>query len=243
MKKDSLAIDGKMYISSRRASEIAGYSKDYVGQLCRSGKLECRMVGRLWYVGEESLRKHQAETIKANQTSFRPAGFVLAPLPQVARFAAGPFSVPANIPGTFSARIPAGIPSPLQKDQATDKRAAKRTFLVLAIVVALFVGATTAVSMGKIFNGYSGDNPASAYDASVAHGGLVVVPSSGASSTDAKLAQSIINSFSDDVTVAPGTNGTTGVITPEFRTVKGHDYLYVLVPVKTASTSPQDDSK
>ncbi len=77
---------------------------------------------------------------------------------------------------------------------------------------------------------------------SAAHAGLVVVPAS-TSSTDAKLAQTITNSFSDNVTVTPGPNGTTGVITPEFRTVKGHDFLYVLVPVKTGSSTSSDGSK
>src|ERR1035437_4816564 len=73
MKKDSLVIDGKNFISSRRASEIAVYSKDYVGQLCREGRLVCRRVNRLWWVDEDSIRKHAAETMKSNHTSFRSA--------------------------------------------------------------------------------------------------------------------------------------------------------------------------
>jgi hypothetical protein len=76
-------------------------------------------------------------------------------------------------------------------------------------------------------------------DASMAHAGLVVVPSQG-STTDAKLTNTIVNSFSDNVTVTPGADGTTGVIKPQFRTVDGHDYLYVLVPVKTATSSSAD---
>jgi hypothetical protein len=83
---------------------------------------------------------------------------------------------------------------------------------------------------------------------SVANAGLVVVPqnaSTNASTTnanEAKLAQTITNSFSDDVTVTPGPNGTTGVITPEFRNVQGHDFLYVLVPVKTGTTTVSGSS-
>jgi hypothetical protein len=47
----------------------------------------------------------------------------------------------------------------------------------------------------------------------------------------------VANSFSDTVEIKPDANGTTGVIEPVFRTVKGHDFLYVLVPVKAATSS------
>jgi len=59
MEKD-LDLDGKKYISARRASEISGYNSDYLGQLCRSGKLECKLVSRSWFVTEKSLRDHQS---------------------------------------------------------------------------------------------------------------------------------------------------------------------------------------
>jgi len=54
-----LYFDGKKYISSSRAAKISGYVNDYIGQLCRDGKLEARMVGRSWYVGLESLIQHK----------------------------------------------------------------------------------------------------------------------------------------------------------------------------------------
>lgn len=54
-----LFFDGKKFISSKRAAQISGYVNDYIGQLCRDGKLECRMVGRTWYVGFESLIQHK----------------------------------------------------------------------------------------------------------------------------------------------------------------------------------------
>jgi hypothetical protein len=56
---DSVVLGGKKYISSKRASEITGYAKDYIGQLCRAGKLDARRVGRNWYVSEEEAREHQ----------------------------------------------------------------------------------------------------------------------------------------------------------------------------------------
>lgn len=57
--KEALILEHKTFISAKRASEIFGYASDYVGQLCRAGKLECKMVGRSWFVTEESIKKHQ----------------------------------------------------------------------------------------------------------------------------------------------------------------------------------------
>jgi len=61
--KDSFIFEGKKYISSRRASEISDYSSDYIGQLCRAEKLDCRMIGRSWFVTEESLHLHKAQVL------------------------------------------------------------------------------------------------------------------------------------------------------------------------------------
>lgn len=59
--KDIFILEGKKYISSRRASEISDYASDYIGQLCRAEKLDCRMIGRTWFVTEESLRVHKMQ--------------------------------------------------------------------------------------------------------------------------------------------------------------------------------------
>lgn len=59
MSEQTLEIDGNTYISSTRAAQLVGYTKDYVGQLARGGKLESKLVGRTWYVSEDSIRKHK----------------------------------------------------------------------------------------------------------------------------------------------------------------------------------------
>lgn len=56
---DELTIGDKIYISSKKAAEITGYAKDYVGQLCREGRVEATLVGRSWYVLESSIREHR----------------------------------------------------------------------------------------------------------------------------------------------------------------------------------------
>lgn len=53
--EDQLEIEGKIYISSKRAAEEYGYTKDYIGQMARSGVIEAKLVGRIWYVLEEDL--------------------------------------------------------------------------------------------------------------------------------------------------------------------------------------------
>src|SRR3989338_4881695 len=63
--KDSLILEGKIYISARRAAKIINYAQDYIGQLCRQGKLDSRMVGRSWFVTEESLLAHREAAIDA----------------------------------------------------------------------------------------------------------------------------------------------------------------------------------
>lgn len=60
---DELTIGDKTYISSKQAAKITGYAKDYVGQLCREGRVEARLVGRNWYVLESSIREHRFGTV------------------------------------------------------------------------------------------------------------------------------------------------------------------------------------
>ena len=68
---DELIIDGKKYLSSKRAAHISGYAKDYVGQLCRGKKLDARLVGRSWYVEESSLLAH-TKTVLASVAAVIP---------------------------------------------------------------------------------------------------------------------------------------------------------------------------
>lgn len=56
---DEILIEGRVYVSSKQAAKITGYAKDYVGQLCREGRVDARLVGRNWYVLETSIREHR----------------------------------------------------------------------------------------------------------------------------------------------------------------------------------------
>jgi hypothetical protein len=56
---DELILDSKKYLSSKHAAKVTGYAKDYVGQLCREGRVDARLVGRNWYVLESSILEHR----------------------------------------------------------------------------------------------------------------------------------------------------------------------------------------
>ncbi|MEY4747504.1 MAG: hypothetical protein RLZZ416_553 [Candidatus Parcubacteria bacterium] len=58
---DQLTVDGKEFISSKRASDLSGYTQDYIGQIARKGLVEARRIGGLWYIGTESLMKYKAQ--------------------------------------------------------------------------------------------------------------------------------------------------------------------------------------
>ena len=56
---EELTLEGKRYISSKRAAEVSGYTKDYVGQLARAGALDAKMVGRSWYIEGDAIENHK----------------------------------------------------------------------------------------------------------------------------------------------------------------------------------------
>ena len=66
---DELLIDDKKYLSTKRAAKVTGYAKDYIGQLCREGRVKARQVGRSWYVLETDVRQHRFGSEEAGPPS------------------------------------------------------------------------------------------------------------------------------------------------------------------------------
>lgn len=56
---DTVSLEGKEYISSKRAAEISGYTQDYIGQLARKGGIDAQRVAGLWYVSLDSLNAYK----------------------------------------------------------------------------------------------------------------------------------------------------------------------------------------
>ena len=78
---DEITIDEKKYISSKRAAKITGYAKDYVGQLCREGRVPARLIGRNWYVLESAIQDHRFgdSEIQSEETVLEAPRYETAP--------------------------------------------------------------------------------------------------------------------------------------------------------------------
>jgi hypothetical protein len=242
--KDSIYLDGKKYISSSRAAEMAKYSKDYIGQLCRTRKIEARMMGRTWYVDEGSLLDHKKQ-----------ADLILHPVQALPNIGSSVVNMIHSASVTDESLAEA-IPSRTLRASST------RTVIVSAISIACIIifasfgylkyrdrnqGISAQVSRSteeaNTANALSSLQDPNVVDQAqaeqVSGQGAVVAPelSADASSTSAATDR-IKNQFSDTVTVHPDESGFAGVVTPLFKSTKGNDYLYVLVPVKQNSQSP-----
>lgn len=77
-----VVINGVEYLSATSLAKEFRYTTDYIGQLCRSKKVDAQLVGRSWYVNPLSLAAHKkarylkvqtndalaAESVKVNST-------------------------------------------------------------------------------------------------------------------------------------------------------------------------------
>jgi len=55
----SISIDSEKYVKATDIARELGYTADYVGQLCRARKVDSQLVGRSWYVSEDSIRSYK----------------------------------------------------------------------------------------------------------------------------------------------------------------------------------------
>lgn len=65
---ETLDIDGVTYQRVSSAARENGYTADYVGQLCRGGKINAKLVGRTWYVEKEAIGGHKRSKVRSNAT-------------------------------------------------------------------------------------------------------------------------------------------------------------------------------
>ena len=61
---ETVVTDGITYTKASVIAKRFHYTSDYVGQLCRSGKATCQLIGRSWYVDENSLVQHKDSRYK-----------------------------------------------------------------------------------------------------------------------------------------------------------------------------------
>lgn len=68
---ETLVLDGKSYVKASKAARDLGYATDYVGQLCRSGKVTAHLIGRTWYVNPDELSSHRVEKKRMSRVKAR----------------------------------------------------------------------------------------------------------------------------------------------------------------------------
>lgn len=70
---NSLNVDGVLYVKASSLARDFGYTSDYIGQLCRNNKVEAQLVGRSWYVSEDSLRQHKESRYRSTKAKTQAA--------------------------------------------------------------------------------------------------------------------------------------------------------------------------
>ena len=64
---DVLTLGEKKYVKASVIARELGYTADYVGQLCRSGKVDAKLFGRSWYVYKDSIGEHKSTRYRSTQ--------------------------------------------------------------------------------------------------------------------------------------------------------------------------------
>jgi len=63
---DVVTFDGQSYVKATLLAKRYRYSTDYLGQLARAKKIDARVVGRAWYINEDTLLEHKRGKYKTH---------------------------------------------------------------------------------------------------------------------------------------------------------------------------------
>ncbi len=66
---DEISVKGKQYVKAKVLARELGYTNDYIGQLCRAGKVDAELVGRTWYVDPDSVRGHKSTRYRSTKAT------------------------------------------------------------------------------------------------------------------------------------------------------------------------------
>lgn len=212
--KDTIILQDKIYISAKRVHEIFGYTSDYVGQLCRAGKLEARMVGRSWFVTEKSVADHKVQSLK-----------VLNP-----RIAVEEARVSSRhaVKMAFASILCAALLSSVVYVSVPSQTLLSASFGSVSQEIIKAISALFFKTSSEIVVVHESSAKPLSHDG---WNGMVVTPSLGSVEANAALEKKIRDSFSDEVVVSMNKDGRSGIVTPVFKKTEGEDFLYVLVPV------------
>lgn len=103
---DLLEFEGVPYLKASAIAKKLGYTADYVGQLCRSGKVEAKLVGRTWYVSETSIKGHKSSRNRSSKSKTQEALKVSIRKDAVDRPTGNSSAAPAAVVKNFYKKIP-----------------------------------------------------------------------------------------------------------------------------------------
>ncbi len=66
---DTITHNGLVFVKASVLAKRHRYTTDYIGQLCRQNKVEAQLVGRAWYVNENSLLNHKIDHKKNTRSN------------------------------------------------------------------------------------------------------------------------------------------------------------------------------
>lgn len=68
---ERISTNGEIYVKASTIARELGYTADYVGQLCRGGKVDAQLIGRSWFVNERSIREHKQDRYRSTAAKSR----------------------------------------------------------------------------------------------------------------------------------------------------------------------------
>jgi len=224
-------FDNDTLVSSKDASRLLNCSHDYVGRLCREGKIYGEKIGRTWYVSQNSLtefkkeitqvkeerRQELSEIIKSNVLVHKNRNVLLTHTGVYflfAVFAVWILFMLLWIPTSESTRD--GLSGAWSYADTIVSALERRVFSVVDNTSKWFQN--SAASFVALTG--SEEEPTSEVKR-----GVVV------SNDDQIDVVDVQNIFSDIVEINPAEDGVSGIITPVFKEVSEEDYVYVLVPL------------
>jgi len=66
---DEISVGEKKYLKAKLVARELGYTNDYVGQLCRAGKVDAKLVGRTWYVDPTTVKGHKQTRYRSTKAA------------------------------------------------------------------------------------------------------------------------------------------------------------------------------
>lgn len=102
---EEISVKGEKYVKASVIAKKFGYTQDYVGQLCRGEQVKATLLGRSWYVNEESLIEHKKGRYRSNLAKSKEA---------VRKFTEEKLVIP-SVPAVFKSPL---IRSTYEEDQS-----------------------------------------------------------------------------------------------------------------------------